>query len=646
MLKKININRMVPVILLMIILVPSVLCACQQTPTFPDTEQGSTNGTVGSSSSVTSSAPSSSAPSAENEESYFDRLEKEDMGGKEIRIAAYRSRNIFPSSAADIIDDIALKRNIAVEEKYNVKLVQAQISGSDFFNSLRIDRDSGLVNCDIVVAPVDMLDLFVTYSMYTNVNTLGVGFNKPYYDSEAMDALTTGMITYGVVGDYTASPENSHCLFYNKTAFSAQGFEDMVKTVDSGTWTWNLLLDWANKSTAKNSPMKMDYGFSSSCNEAEFINMVWASSGVNFFKLDHPYNPVLNVETSVANPIIKIIKSLRSSKTYYGADEKKQQSALDSFCSGKMLFYISEISDLASMTNCDFSVGIAPIPKTSADQTSYYSYTDNSFQAVFVLDNCSDLALTGKIIDALNAASYELMDDAYLDLYMHMYLSSNKEGLILKDVINSNYYEIGYLLGGVYNQFASATTDTIYRVVTAGGDFRTIYKQNEKQFKRFLSNKIFNHPAPPTSSVPTSVTGAATSSSIAAPTVTAQPTVTVAPTAKPTVKPTVTVAPSATVKPTVTVAPTAKPTTKPTPTVRPTVTVKPTETVKPTVTVAPSDTIPVSSAPASVSVSSSAPISSVASTSSAAPVTSSSVAATSSVQASVASSAAVSSSAE
>ena len=177
MLKNIKPNRMVSLILLVILLIPSLLCACQQTPTLPQSTQGDTDQTLGSS-SVSSSAPASSAPATQKEENFFDSIKKEDLGGKEIKIAAYRPRNIFPSSAADVIDDVTLKRNIAIEEKFNIKLVQAQISGSDFFNSLRVDRDSGIVSCDLVVAPVDMLDLFVTYNMYTNPHTRGITIQK------------------------------------------------------------------------------------------------------------------------------------------------------------------------------------------------------------------------------------------------------------------------------------------------------------------------------------------------------------------------------------------------------------------------------------------------------------------------------------
>ncbi len=586
-------QRIIPIFFIFLLLLPVVFSACapNDPPQTAQTQTGST-----SSSSVNSSSVPSSTGNSSKADAYLKELETVDYGGKEFRIAAYRPKNIFPSESEDIIDDIVLERNEKVEQQFHVKLVQAQLSGTDFFESLRVDKSSGIVNCDLVVAPVDMMNLFVTYSMYTNVNTLGLDFSRPYYDKGAMDAATTGIITYAVSGSYTASPENSYCLFYNKTAYRENGLGDVFALVNQGNWTWQTLLDQVNHSVGNNAAVKMNYGIGSSADEAEFIRLMWASSDVPFFKNDPPYHPALEIDTAVGTDVINLIKKVRNSASYYGADEKRQKSALESFAAGELLFYVSEVSDYANLSAAPFSVGIAPLPKYSADQKEYSTYSDNTFQAVYVLDTCPDLAMTAKMIDALNAASYELIDSAYLSLYMHMYLSSNEEGLMLSKIFSNRYFEIGYILGDVYNQFASASTDMIYRVVTAGANFRVTYQQNEKQFRRFLSNAIFDYPEP-SSSVPASSAPASTAAqSSAAGNTSAPPTSANAPAVAASTAAKTTVAP-----------PSASKTTAPKITV--VITPATTTAAKPAVTTA----APATSAPAAAVSSTAAPVNSSAS---------------------------------
>lgn len=587
-------QRIFPIFLILLFLLPVVFSACSSVEPIPGTVSTQTGSPSASATAAPSSVPSSTK-AASAADDFLSQLNKTDYQNKEFRIAAYREKNFFPSDAQDIIDDVVLERNQKVEALYNVKLVKAQLSGNDFFESLRVDKSAGISACDMVVAPMDMMNLFVTYSMYTNVNTLGLDFNRPYYDKEAMEATTTGMITYAVSGSYTASPENSHCVFYNKTLHQQNGFESPLTTVKNGNWTWQTLLSQSAQATGKKATVKIPYGIGSSADEEEFIRLMWASTDVPFFLLDHPFNPDLEVDNGVANTIVRLIKNLRGSTFYYGPQQKNNKSALESFASGELLFYVSEISDFANLTNTSFRVGFAPLPKYTAEQTSYSTYSDNSFQTVYVLNNCPDLAMTAQMIEALNAASYGVIDNAYLSLYMHMYLSSNDEGLLLRDLISARYYEIGYILGDVYNQFASASTDMIYRVVTAGANFRESYKQNEKQFRRFLTNSIFDHPEPSTSAQASILPATTVAQSTAAPT-SATPTATKTPTAP---KPTVPASTAPIVKPTAT-----SPAATKTVSVRPTQT-KPAVTIRPTVT-----TIPVkTSSPASPTQTSSASLS-------------------------------------
>ena len=514
-----KLNRSLPAILIAGVMLASLVSGCQRvvfsTGTAPDTTGAPA---LSSTSPVPSSTvPVSTAKPTTAAEKYFSELAAADLGQREIRIAAYHAKNVFPSSAGDMIDDLVVKRNGMIEEKFNVRLNQVQIGGSDFFETLRAEKQSGLTGCDLVIAPADMLDRFITYSMYTNVNTLGISFDKPYYNREAMNAMTTGVITYAVAGSLTDSPENSYCVFYNRSLVSDNGIDDPVAKAVAGEWTWDIANSQSQAVTSSGAKSRIAYGLASSLGEADFIKMMWASGGVGFFDNNPPLNPRLSLESEVASPIIRTITRTRTSNSYYSQSAKQSQSARDAFMAGRTLFYISRVSEYTALKSAGFAVGIAPLPKFSAQQSGYHSYVDNTFQVTYVPVNCPDKAVSGTVIEALYASSCDMLNSAYLRLYMHLYLNSNDEALALDRVFRNQYYDIGYVMGDVYNQFASVTTDTIYRAVTLGNSISTALRQNRTQFARFVTNKIFDYPKEAVSTAPATSAPASTAPASTAP---------------------------------------------------------------------------------------------------------------------------------
>ena len=512
---KSKIRRFFPAFLVLAMLLPTVLASCSGSSgktTVPATAAPSSSTAV----LPTFPAQSTAAPSSSKKpaDELFDAVPAYDYGEAEFRIAAYHSKNIFPSSAGDIIDDLALERNLKVEDKFNVRLTQVSLPANDFFNSLKSDYLSGLPGCDLVIAPADLLDYFVTFSMYTNVNTLGVDFTKPCYNKSAMDAMTTGVITYAAAGSLTDSPEDAYCVFLNRTLLRELGGEELTRTVLDGKWTWASLGSLSSAAAKKNGY----YGLCGSVDDKTFINLFWASTGVHFFTNEPPLNPQIALDSASASGITKLISGTINGGAYYNDKAKQTKNAYDLFSEGKCLFYISRISQFTSLRSSGISVGVLPLPKFNEEQSDYSSYIDNTFQVTYVPVNCPDRARAGVILDALSTSSYNMVNNAYLSLYMHIYLSSNDEALIVNKVFESQFFDIGFVLGPVYNQFASASFDMIYRAVTAGASLSTMIRQNKTQLSRFPTNKIFDYPKEPeTTAAPPSSEPAATVSATLSP---------------------------------------------------------------------------------------------------------------------------------
>lgn len=415
----------------------------------------------------------------------LDDLKDRDYEGRAFRIAVYDPQSVFPENSESTLSRALTERNARVEEKFRIRLENAGIPQETFFLELQAAYEAGEDVCDIVVAPASMASLFIASDMLLNVYSLpNTDYSKSYYDQNAMRAASLGAMTYEVAGDFVYSPGSYWCVCYNQTLMNWFGFTDFITLARNGQWDWNLFnryINWFYRDQNGDRVMTdVDlFGLTSSANDETIAKMMWASSGIPFFENDAPGGISMNYDTERTREMIAAINTALNSPGRYSGGGK---SPLQLFLDGQSLFYLCPASEVGYFQLRGMSVGLIPLPKQDETQEHFCSYVDPSAPVVYVLNSCADTEFVGTVLQGLFAASENLIYDATMNVYTAYHLTGNAAVNFFDDMIRHGYRDPAFTLGDAIPEVGSASFDVIRQVLFFGGDFASLYRNQQIAF--------------------------------------------------------------------------------------------------------------------------------------------------------------------
>jgi hypothetical protein len=119
----------------------------------------------------------------------------------------------------------------------------------------------------------------------------------------------------------------------------------------------------------------------------------------------------------------------------------------DIFMDDRSLFYYGELHSAEDMRANISDFGILPMPKFDEYQEDYSHTINAGVAAVLVVPMTNDdLTGTAYVLDALGAASKNILTPAYYDLNLKSVVSRDDESEAMLDIIFSSLrYDMGYL---------------------------------------------------------------------------------------------------------------------------------------------------------------------------------------------------------
>ena len=177
-----------------------------------------------------------------------DDLPDENFDGYEFMIATETENEwmvLAEEATGDVVDDALYERNIAVEERFNVK-----------FTTLTGDHTSlGNLITSSVQAGDDEIDLCCTHVVNTGSLALNglfvnwyevpyIDFTKPWWAPSTTNDLSVNNKCVLAISDFALTAlANTYCVFYNKQLAEDYGIGDLYKIASDGAWTIDKLTE-------------------------------------------------------------------------------------------------------------------------------------------------------------------------------------------------------------------------------------------------------------------------------------------------------------------------------------------------------------------------------------------------------------------
>lgn len=370
-----------------------------------------------------------------------------------------------------VVADAVYERNIMVEEQLKVKLEMYPADGDVQLNVVFAnDLSSGLGEYDIISNGTFKAIIPAMEGRYVNLSELDhINTDKHYWTQGYND-----MVTFtDAEMQFLASGSMSISMFrytfftiYNKDLFNDHQITDLYETVKQGAWT----LDY-QYSIVKNHYVDKDGD--SKVTSGDFYGFVTG----NIVSVD-PY--------MVASDTHMIIKDPDTGELVYNTDAL---SKLDDLCDKVQLLYNDEstyvydggVEDgLGSATIIghfadknalmatttfismeknferlgDISYGIAPMPKFSEMQKSYYSYVQDQVSAFGISTVVGDEArqeMCAAVLEAMAYHSYRLVRPAYYETVLsERYMQDPQSNEVLNLIFASLYFDFSSTCSDIF----------------------------------------------------------------------------------------------------------------------------------------------------------------------------------------------------
>lgn len=380
----------------------------------------------------------------------------------------------------EAINDAVFRRNVLVEEKYNITITwDWQLLGNQSTTLTKIVASND-DQYDCYMSSIQNSSAAGINKELYDLNTLdNFDFTAKWWDTVLNDSSTIANRLYYAIGDMNLmTHDGTSAMFFNKDLITDYNLDSPYTLVAEGKWTidkyTNMTVDFSRDLNGDSILGKEDLWGSTSSQDAVWAFLV--SCGGNmaykdqddlpvFHMLDEPYIDILNKIAGCSN----VGKTFNGQYAEYNGN--RASTATDNvniFGEGRALFFTEVVSGIQELRNYDTTFGIVPFPKYDEAQVVYITSVNGyASTATAIPVTVQKIDRITRILEDMACHSRELLRPAYYDVTLQAKLTRDEESVEMLDIIFSNrVLDLGWAnnfgdveWSGIYNQIKSGNND-------------------------------------------------------------------------------------------------------------------------------------------------------------------------------------------
>ncbi|MHC1696056.1 MAG: hypothetical protein AB9835_12485 [Eubacteriales bacterium] len=368
----------------------------------------------------------------------------------------------------EVINDSIYNRNIAVEEKYNIKIAWNRTG--DVNGTFKKSYAAGDDLYDAFMPDLPSASIHARSGMLYDLKQLQyIDLSKPWWDSRAAEELTVGGRLLYCVSDisYTAI-DTIWIMMFNKGMIKDNNLEDPYEIVKRGDWTFDKLeemIKGVSRDVNGDGIVGVDdiAGFVSPADR--YVRAMVLAAGESFSeKTDDDFFAFKEPNATFIEVFDKGMALMHSNPDVLDINDIKDQGtsnltnryflAKKMFEENRVLFFSEVMQNIVRLRQMDKDFGIIPLPKYKKEQdyTPHYVFIDTT-TVITVPANCSNPERTGIILEALAGESHYTLIPTYYDVALKNKYARDEASAEMMDIIlASRTYDLAsvYNFGGIY----------------------------------------------------------------------------------------------------------------------------------------------------------------------------------------------------
>ena len=370
-----------------------------------------------------------------------------------------------------MVSDAVHERNVMVEEMLGITLQMHPEEVSDQVDDVMTrDIQSGLGAYDIVangtymsVQPA-MEGKYINLTNLENINTSKHYWTQGYND---MVTFTDSNMQFLASGPIAISMfRYMYLTIYNKTLFNDYKIPDLYETVKAGEWTldyqYSIVKDhYVDKDGDTKASDGDFYGFVTG--DTISVDPYMVAANIHMVTKDAESGDLMYNTAAIGSLAdlcekVHLLYKDESTYVYKGAtnDDVPYNFIIQHFTDGNAMMASTMFLKMETNYNelAALSYGIAPMPKFSTTQESYYSYVQDQvscFGISAVVGNEDRQEMCAATLEALAYHSYQLVRPAYYETALSQrYMQDPQSKEVLDMIFNTLYFDFSSSCSNIF----------------------------------------------------------------------------------------------------------------------------------------------------------------------------------------------------
>ena len=359
-------------------------------------------------------------------------------------------REFTASADGDSVDAAVYARNLAVEERFNVKLEYLPNPSQDWNGGYqRMVSQSVMANdyaYDIVSGPSYHMPTLILQNCLLDLDNVEyLDFDKPWWSQGLKETTAIGGKIFLVSGDISLGMlRYIHCLFYNKSLAEAYDITGLEELVLDGGWTLDKAIEYATLCEQDlngdgTRVLKDDlFGFIITNNllMRGFID----SLEMDWFHIDDTGNPAFNFDDIRTYDACEKMSAMMANYKNAIILGEGNESVYPVFTEDRALFVTGRFIDAeTAYRDMESDFGFMPFPKWDESQEEYKVTICGSESTFAIPVNSRNPDMMGAVMEALAYESYIQVSPVYYESALKVKYSRASENIESKviDIIRS-----------------------------------------------------------------------------------------------------------------------------------------------------------------------------------------------------------------
>lgn len=445
-------------------------------------------------------------PSALESDKYDDELPDKTFGGRTITFG------VSPSSKGDIIaeeeengdvvNDAIVKRNRAVEERFDVHIENYLISDDlyKWYNTLATSVLAGDNICDVAGHYAYLTHQAVQKGIYQDWNEITyVDQSKPWWRQDVNESATINGKLFGITGYVGMSlMDYTFAMFFNQRYLEDYGYKssDLYQMVYDGTWTFDNFAEIVKDMYVDlNSNGERDdddfYGYAT--RTATPLDIWQAAFDMPISSKTKDGKIEFNIVTEKRVSALEKINSFYATNS--GARLQTNPGYTTSwiwyeqfnFSEGRQTF-VPSIFMAANELYRDMTdnYGIVPLPKWDEEQENYYTNINDRYTIWGVPMTVEDTEFVGIIVEAMACETLKTVYPAYYDVALKNKFSTDEDTAKMVDIVTAGaQFDMAYMFG---EQLQNAPYMFRYRIQAYSNDLASTWAAAKQKIEAGLED--------------------------------------------------------------------------------------------------------------------------------------------------------------